>query len=577
MRTRDDDLIFNLKKKQPHKRGFTLIELIVVMAVIAILVLLAAPKFLGYSDKTKTTQITSDIKVLETQIDEYVMKHDNFPDAFKDGVVGDGQLYDRTGKIDAVPDNLKVVDGTFYPETKLPGTFYTDPDGKVVYEDDKTEIIKGDSEGDKEPVGVVCSTMEYDSPVLSTESDDRFLDNVVHVTVDYSYGISKSNNKQIIITKYLGSETDVIIPCRINGLNVVEIGSYLLSGSEYGAFSAAELTSVTIPYGVVKIGREAFSYSKLTSLIIPDTVVEIGIESFYQNKNLTSVTFGKDLEIIDYGAFQGNALTSVSLPPNLKTIGSYAFQMNETIEELVLNEKLENIGPSAFEFNKISSDLVFPETLKTIGMGAFKHNQIKSIFIPESVMFIDLYAFNNNPTVKNITVSDNNSYYMSYDNAIYTKDGNKLLTGSSSTKTILPVAEIITEKAFCGMGVTTITLGNNLKSIEWYAFIENPITSIVIPGSVTEIGMNAFRDVPLTSLTLNEGLRKIRFAAFWGNNLTELTIPGTVTTIESFAFFGNSIDRIYLNRPSKTGLTTGSDVYKRNDGGIPIIDYTPWN
>lgn len=45
-----------------NKKGFTLIELIVVIAVLGIIVLLATPKFIGYVEDAKVAQIKNDIK-----------------------------------------------------------------------------------------------------------------------------------------------------------------------------------------------------------------------------------------------------------------------------------------------------------------------------------------------------------------------------------------------------------------------------------------------------------------------------------------------------------------------------------
>lgn len=53
-----------MMKKLNNKRGFTLIELIVVMAIIGILVMLAAPKFLGYTKDAHVASMKADAKVL---------------------------------------------------------------------------------------------------------------------------------------------------------------------------------------------------------------------------------------------------------------------------------------------------------------------------------------------------------------------------------------------------------------------------------------------------------------------------------------------------------------------------------
>ncbi|NMA86823.1 MAG: type II secretion system protein [Tissierellia bacterium] len=56
-----------------NKKGFTLIELIVVMAIIGILVMLAMPKFMGYTEKAKLTKIQNDIKVAENKVEELLV------------------------------------------------------------------------------------------------------------------------------------------------------------------------------------------------------------------------------------------------------------------------------------------------------------------------------------------------------------------------------------------------------------------------------------------------------------------------------------------------------------------------
>jgi hypothetical protein len=57
-------------------------------------------------------------------------------------------------------------------------------------------------------------------------------------------------NGQITITSYIGSENDVRIPDRINGLPVTSI--------DYEAFADDQLTSVTIPHSITFIEHGAF-------------------------------------------------------------------------------------------------------------------------------------------------------------------------------------------------------------------------------------------------------------------------------------------------------------------------------
>lgn len=56
-------------KRLRHKRkGFSLIELVVVMAIVGILLVVMAPNYQGFIDKAKTVGVRSDAKTIQTMI-----------------------------------------------------------------------------------------------------------------------------------------------------------------------------------------------------------------------------------------------------------------------------------------------------------------------------------------------------------------------------------------------------------------------------------------------------------------------------------------------------------------------------
>lgn len=66
-------------QRRNNENGFTLIELIVVMAIIAILVLLAAPSFLNHTKDAKVTALQQDTKVLSDAVEMYHTENDEWP------------------------------------------------------------------------------------------------------------------------------------------------------------------------------------------------------------------------------------------------------------------------------------------------------------------------------------------------------------------------------------------------------------------------------------------------------------------------------------------------------------------
>jgi len=66
-------------KIKANKKAFTIIELIVVMAIIGILVLLAVPKFMGHTKEAKFTKLVSNAKQLENASERYYMDKQDWP------------------------------------------------------------------------------------------------------------------------------------------------------------------------------------------------------------------------------------------------------------------------------------------------------------------------------------------------------------------------------------------------------------------------------------------------------------------------------------------------------------------
>jgi type IV pilus assembly protein PilA len=68
----------NNPKDKKKKKGFTLIELIIVIAIIGILAVMIIPQVIGYTSKATTAKEKSDARTLQSAIKAYDASH---PDA----------------------------------------------------------------------------------------------------------------------------------------------------------------------------------------------------------------------------------------------------------------------------------------------------------------------------------------------------------------------------------------------------------------------------------------------------------------------------------------------------------------
>jgi general secretion pathway protein G len=91
------------------KHGFTLIELMVVMAIIALLLALATPRYFNHLERSRETVLKQDLAVMRDAIDKYHGDRGRYPDSLEELV---SARYLRMLPVDPVterPDTWQVV------------------------------------------------------------------------------------------------------------------------------------------------------------------------------------------------------------------------------------------------------------------------------------------------------------------------------------------------------------------------------------------------------------------------------------------------------------------------------------
>lgn len=385
-------------------KAFTLIELIVVMAIIAILVLLATPSFLNYTKDAKVTAMKQDTKVLADAAEIYHAENNEWPVSqaiTEHNIGGVDELYtlDKLKLRDSIK-NIKedYDDYGLVISGKNEGQIFhingqENKDGEIIYSHDGTKAIDMSEE----------EASKYYS--FKKLSDGGYEIN----------GFSEDIKKH---TQNKKTPSKLILPTTIDGHNVVRIGRN--SFSRYRDENDIEpIKEVTLPERLTEIGYAAFRENQLESISIPETVDVIKGSSFRSNK-IKSLTMPDKLSEIGQEAFNSN-----ELPDNLATF--YARKDNgktdkttvvsyggKRKDKVVVPEGVTNIARWAYAFNDINS-IILPGSLIDIGMSAFGHNNLKSVNMPESLEVIDNHAFQHNNLVKiqlnnNLRVIENNAF-----------------------------------------------------------------------------------------------------------------------------------------------------------------------
>ena len=62
-----------MKKKNLSNKGFTLIEILIVITLIIIIAGIALPRFVGVSDEGKRAKASAELRTLQTALESYIL------------------------------------------------------------------------------------------------------------------------------------------------------------------------------------------------------------------------------------------------------------------------------------------------------------------------------------------------------------------------------------------------------------------------------------------------------------------------------------------------------------------------
>lgn len=358
---------------------------------------------------------------------------------------------------------------------------------------------------------------------------------------DYEYTVNNKN--EIIIKSYLGNDSQIVIPSKIDGKPVVEIGDKAFYNSEL-------LKSISLPESVTEIGGHAFNFCDALESVEMKGVEKLGTHAFYFCRNLSYVGYSEKLREIGAGAFSDCNLTGtldlssvtdigagafgdtnvskvilndnletlensvfdgcalleeINFPSKLVSIGKYCFRMSG-INKAVFSEGLKSIGSMAFDMCKELYILELPESLEEIGTYAFQNTLLEIVTIPENLRVIGYGAFKN---CKELDILHFNAKNCRVDFADQDYQDKTDDFGNAPP--------------FIGCKLREIYFGDGVSSIGGFSTpfgtFENcsGLESIMIPDSVSVIGTASFKNC---------------------TSLETAVIPGSVTSIADDAFDG---------------------------------------
>ena len=571
-----------MKTKFTNKRAFTLIELLIVIAIIGILFIVLVSKVDFATDKAKATGVQTDFRSFQMALDTVAKENAGFNtfgwDTGDANANGKRDSYDEgdTNK-DGIQNGSEVFTGhKVYAETFTkvyslvkPGTTGYDRDALNRLEtainanlDPKLHItIKDDGEivmangaqdpWNKEYHGAYITNAEVDKKdrgaivIYSDGANNEFgsehviANGVVTISIPGSNKFGKDDYSLVSCYTFTNGYGEVLNMSTGFSNNQVFVGNTTNSpavvpgnggnnaGGNAGGNGGTE-PDVNEPIPVVS----GATFSDGTTLTWEKLKLSENSEKYGYNAFSIGDTY------IGEGTFEGcTNLTSIVIPDSVTSIGEGAFYECTSLSSVTIGNRVTSIGESAFEDCTRLISVTIPDSVTEIGKWAFCGCvNLKSVPLGENVTSIGEDAFYNCTSLTSIVIPDSVTY-IGY-GAFYGCNSLPQITVSENNENY----KSIDGNLYTKDGKTLVQYAMGKTNIEF-----------TIPDGVTSIGDFALNGCNLTSVVIGDSVTRIGIKSFWGCSVSSVTISTSVTSIEASAFdsCSNLVNIVYRGTVSQ--------------------------
>lgn len=217
-------------------------------------------------------------------------------------------------------------------------------------------------------------------------------------------------------------------------------------------------------------------------------------------------------------------------------IGKYLEENKDFINIMKLNKKFKELV-EMYKMNPISDPSLFPNIqtqhfYKEEDVINKKNGLYQYIYWCLTNQTV-LENKNDNDIFKNVELVDVRD--SSVDSVEY--ENNTPYVDNEGVSTIPEGINKIEDYYYCDCDwITKINLPSTLREIGESAFERTGIKEIIIPDSVTKIGINCFNDCELTKVQLSYNLVDIGASAFMDTRIISITLPEGITIIREKTF-----------------------------------------
>ena len=189
---------------------------------------------------------------------------------------------------------------------------------------------------------------------------------------------------------------------------------------------------------------------------------------------------GKDIEINSSIQYESKKYT-------IAGIASRAFYLCQ-IKSVKLPSTLTFIDTSAFDLTNMEEFVELPKSLEYVGEWAFSVAAFEKVHIPDNLKEIGNGGFGCNKNLKNITISENNTFFkLDKQGILYDSSFTTIIQAPATlTEIIIPeTVKIIQSAAFSYTKITELTIPRSVKTI-YKQFVDccYNLNKIVILGNV---------------------------------------------------------------------------------------------